>query len=107
MAGNRDDHLRNHGCLRVRGGWCLSPAFDMNPIADAVEHALAIDERQARPDLGAAIDTAELYRLARADAQRIVAGIRAVVTTWGERARALDLPKAEVALMAPAFDAVR
>ncbi len=105
MAGNRDDHLRNHGCLRVKGGWRLSPAFDMNPTADAVEHALAIDARHARPDVGTAIDTAELYRLARADAERIVAGIGAVVTTWEQRARALDIPKAEVALMAAAFDA--
>ncbi|WEV46392.1 type II toxin-antitoxin system HipA family toxin [Bifidobacterium sp. ESL0690] len=29
--GNRDDHLRNHGFLRVGNGWQLSPAFDLNP----------------------------------------------------------------------------
>lgn len=28
---NTDDHLRNHGFLRGRGGWALSPAFDVNP----------------------------------------------------------------------------
>ncbi len=32
---NTDDHLRNHGFLRVRGGgWTLSPAFDVNPNPD-------------------------------------------------------------------------
>lgn len=29
--GNLDDHLRNHGFLRVNGSWHLAPAFDMNP----------------------------------------------------------------------------
>ncbi|MCL2528947.1 MAG: type II toxin-antitoxin system HipA family toxin [Coriobacteriia bacterium] len=28
---NTDDHLRNHGFLYEKGGWCLSPLFDVNP----------------------------------------------------------------------------
>lgn len=32
---NTDDHLRNHGFLRRRGGWVLSPAFDVNPAPEA------------------------------------------------------------------------
>ncbi|MDQ0614150.1 serine/threonine-protein kinase HipA [Microbacterium sp. W4I4] len=32
---NTDDHLRNHGFLRHRGGWVLSPAFDINPTPEA------------------------------------------------------------------------
>lgn len=28
---NTDDHMRNHGFLRGRGGWRLSPIFDVNP----------------------------------------------------------------------------
>jgi len=28
---NTDDHLRNHGFLKVKGGWNLSPVFDINP----------------------------------------------------------------------------
>jgi serine/threonine-protein kinase HipA len=28
---NTDDHLRNHGFLQEKGGWHLSPAFDINP----------------------------------------------------------------------------
>ncbi|MBT1175858.1 HipA domain-containing protein [Bifidobacterium sp. LC6] len=31
VIGNLDDHLRNHGFLRVAGQWQLAPAFDMNP----------------------------------------------------------------------------
>ncbi|NMM98570.1 type II toxin-antitoxin system HipA family toxin [Bifidobacterium olomucense] len=29
--GNLDDHLRNHGFLRIQSSWHLAPAFDMNP----------------------------------------------------------------------------
>ncbi|KAE8130286.1 MULTISPECIES: type II toxin-antitoxin system HipA family toxin [Bifidobacterium] len=29
--GNLDDHLRNHGYLRIGRAWQLAPAFDMNP----------------------------------------------------------------------------
>ncbi|WEG08617.1 HipA domain-containing protein [Microbacterium horticulturae] len=32
---NTDDHLRNHGLLRHRGGWALSPVFDVNPNPEA------------------------------------------------------------------------
>jgi serine/threonine-protein kinase HipA len=28
---NTDDHLRNHGFLYEKNGWCLSPLFDINP----------------------------------------------------------------------------
>lgn len=103
MVGNRDDHLRNHGCIRTRNGWRLAPAFDVNPAPDVGEHALAIDERQTQPDVALALATADLYRLSAADAERIARQIRRVVKTWPERARALDLPKAEIALVAPAF----
>ena len=105
MAGNRDDHLRNHGCIRTPGGWRLAPAFDVNPAPEIGEHALAIDERQTRPDVALALATADLYRLSAAAAERIARDIGQVVKTWAERARALDLPKAEIALVAPAFAA--
>ena len=28
---NTDDHLRNHGFVRTKSGWVLSPVFDINP----------------------------------------------------------------------------
>lgn len=31
---NTDNHLRNHGLLRVPSGWTLSPVFDVNPEPD-------------------------------------------------------------------------
>jgi HipA-like C-terminal domain len=31
MVTNNDDHPRNHALLRTRGGWRLSPAYDIVP----------------------------------------------------------------------------
>jgi serine/threonine-protein kinase HipA len=104
LVGNRDDHLRNHGCLRVASGWRLGPAFDMNPAPEVGEHVLAIDDRQTRPDVRIAVETAALYRLSSAAAERIVSEIRRVVATWKERARGLGLSRGEIALVAPAFE---
>jgi len=104
MVGNRDDHLRNHGFVRLAAGWRLAPAFDMNPTAEVDEHALAIDERQTRPDLQVALETAGFYRLSRADAERIRDEVAAVVASWEARARGLDLSRAEIARMKPAFN---
>ena len=47
LVGNRDDHLRNHGFIREPSGWRLSPAFDMNPNPNKIEHALTIDGSSA------------------------------------------------------------
>jgi hypothetical protein len=58
-----------------------------------------------RADVDLALATADLYRLSVAAAERIARDIGQVVKTWSERARALDLPKAEIAIMAPAFAA--
>ena len=32
LVTNLDDQMRNHGFLRGRGGWHLSPAYDINPV---------------------------------------------------------------------------
>ena len=31
-ATNNDDHPRNHALLQTRGGWRLSPAYDILPV---------------------------------------------------------------------------
>jgi serine/threonine-protein kinase HipA len=35
---NTDDHMRNHGFLRVDGRWQLSPVFDLNPNTNLRTH---------------------------------------------------------------------
>ena len=104
LIGNRDDHLRNHGFLRGSAGWRLSPAFDINPNPDKSEHALAIDESDARPDLGALRATARFYRLDDATALRIDARVRDASREWRRVASEVGLAASDLEVLAQAID---
>ena len=103
LVSNRDDHLRNHGFLRTRLGWRLAPAFDMNPNLDKHEHALTLDGTSSEPNLDVALETAELYRLTRKAAERVIGEVRAAVGQWRAVAKAVGLSRTEVARMEGAF----
>ena len=104
LVGNRDDHLRNHGFVRLPTGWRLSTAFDMNPNRDKRQHALTWDGKTAEPDLEALSETAPFYRIARAqDAQAIIDDVKNVVVTWRTKAKALQLAGVEVQAMDTVF----
>ena len=99
LIGNRDDHLRNHGFIREPSGWRLSPAFDMNPSTAKQTHALAIDSKNAEPDVGVAMQQAELFRIDSADAAGLLAEVRAAIANWRREAARLKLPSVEVQRM--------
>ena len=103
LVSNTDDHLRNHGFIRETSGWHLAPAYDMNPNLAKREHTLTLDGRDATPHVDLVLDTAELYRLDRPRAARILTRILAVIRTWRDRARALGLGRGEIDSMTPAF----
>lgn len=88
---NRDDHLRNHGFLRIPAGWHLAPAFDLNPSFKKDEHVLALDLDEHRPDLQTVLETAGFYRLNANRAQEIIDRVRTVVGDWRAGARRLGL----------------
>ncbi|HSW41891.1 MAG TPA: type II toxin-antitoxin system HipA family toxin [Patescibacteria group bacterium] len=95
LAGNRDDHLRNHGFLRSAGGWRLAPAFDLNPAREMREHSLAIDGAVTAPSLEAALATHRLYGLTEEHSQGIVAEVGRAVAGWEAEARSLGIAAAE------------
>jgi serine/threonine-protein kinase HipA len=104
LVGNRDDHLRNHGFIRLPSGWRLSQAFDMNPSRDKSQHALTWDGKTAEPNLAALGETAPFYRIARPqDARHIIEDVKSVVATWRDKARALRLASVEVQVMETVF----
>lgn len=103
LVGNRDDHLRNHGFLRVAGGWRLAPAFDVNPSPEKIEHSLALDEALHVPDLDAVRATAPLYRLSAEDAERTISEIDRVVAGWRAAARGSGLGADELELIGRSF----
>lgn len=99
LVGNRDDHFRNHGFIREASGWRLSPAFDMNPSLARQEHVLAVDGRSVAPDVALALETAELYRLTKAQAQTVLQEVRGAVAAWRDVAQRCGLGGVEVLRM--------
>lgn len=104
LTADRDDHLRNHGFLRTREGWRLAPVFDINPAPEKAEHGLALNETLRVPDLEVVRETARLYRLSAARRDEIIEEVRRAVAGWSQVARAVEVPRAEVELLAPAFE---
>lgn len=103
LVGNRDDHLRNHGFLRLPTGWHLAPAFDMNPNLSKTAHALTLDGANAEPSIDAVMRTAELYRVTAGDAKALLADLKAAVAEWREDATKLELPNSEIRRMESVF----
>ena len=58
---NVDDHLRNHGFLLQPHGWVLSPAFDINPVADGHGLKLNISETDNSQDLALVKEVAQYF----------------------------------------------
>lgn len=99
LVGNRDDHLRNHGFIRERSGWRLSPAFDMNPNTDKLTHALAIDSKNNAPDIRIAFKQAALYRLSDSAAKHILDEVQSALSNWRIDAKNLGLSQLEIQQM--------
>jgi serine/threonine-protein kinase HipA len=107
LIGNRDDHLRNHGFLRVGNGWALSPAFDVNPNPDKREHVLSINDADPSPDSALLLASAAFYRLKPRAAQAIAVQVRNAVRDWDTQAKTLGLNRNEIELMRAVIDPER
>lgn len=97
--GNRDDHLRNHGFIRVASGWRLAPAYDVNPNPHRDTHSLTIDGYSTAPDINLALDSAELYRVGAARAKEILAEVDRAIGEWRNEARSAGVSRTEIAMM--------
>lgn len=105
MVNNTDDHLRNHGFLRSRGGWRLSPAFDINPNPDAGSpRVTGIGGARTRSD---AIDALRTYALSfdmsDTDAVDVLKEVAEAIKQWQTMATQLGISAREKDLMSDAF----
>ncbi len=112
MVTNNDDHPRNHALVQTRGGWRLSPAYDILPIP-----MVSVERRDLALEVGRYGRTASLYNilsqcnafgLSRDDARAMIDAMLAVVRGWreffAERAvepRSIDM--LEQAILPPSF----
>lgn len=100
---NVDDHLRNHGFILQSMGWILSPAFDINPVADGNGLKLNISETDNSQDLTLAKEVAEYFRIKPHKADKIIEEVTKIVKNWRTEASTLGLSKREQDHMASAF----
>ncbi len=107
LVSNTDDHLRNHGFLRARGGWRLSPAYDLNPVPTDVRErmqALTIDEVDPTSSLDLAFSVVDYFGLKPDDAREIAAEVGSAVGHWRKEAGRHGLSKNDIERMASAFE---
>ena len=105
--GNTDDHLRNHGFLRERDGWRLSPVFDVNPTPGDhpkyLSSSIDFDERLAVPEV--ALQVAEFFRVGRGEGRRIARQMARELADWRRVAVSDGISAGSVDRMASCFAA--
>ncbi|MCG8310756.1 MAG: type II toxin-antitoxin system HipA family toxin [Cytophagales bacterium] len=100
---NTDDHLRNHGFILGKGGWRLSPAYDINPSIDKDGLAMNIDTYSNALDFDLAKSVGEYFQLKDAQMDEIITEVKAVVSNWKKLAQEIGISRAEQEIMAQAF----
>lgn len=101
---NTDDHLRNHGFIYHKGGWILSPAYDVNPVTPANGLHLNITDNDNRLDYNLAMDVIDFFQLDKKIAAQIKSEVLASVSNWEKVAVDIGISRSEQQLMAPAFN---
>jgi serine/threonine-protein kinase HipA len=91
----------------VRNGWRLSPAFDLNPEADAAaRHATSMaGESEPGAAIRAALECADLFGLTARRASAVLGEVAAAVAPWRDVAGRRGLSPAAIVRFAPALDA--
>ena len=101
---NTDDHLRNHGFIYHKGGWMLSPAYDINPVTPATGLHLNISDCDNSLSYELAMEVIDFFQLPEEDALQIKSEVLACVGNWEAVAMKVGLDRAERQAMASAFN---
>lgn len=106
---NTDDHLRNHGFLRAKAGWALSPLFDVNPNPDtAKERVIGIGTAHARSEeLEGLMTSAASFGLSTEQATTTLHEVLDATADWRHVATNNAIPQRELSHMSDAFDGLR
>ncbi len=100
---NTDDHLRNHGFILTKGGWILSPAYDINPVETGTGLKLNISEDDNALDLNLALEVCSYFRLKEDRANEIIEEVKTAVKNWRNLATKVGISNAEQELKSMAF----
>ncbi len=101
---NTDDHLRNHGFVRGRAGWTLSPAFDVNPNPDPDARQTTIAGADAASEeAGGLLELARACRLSREQARAELVQVAEALAGWREAATRNGVRAAQLARFENSF----
>jgi serine/threonine-protein kinase HipA len=112
MVTNNDDHPRNHALLHTRGGWRLSPAYDMVPVAMVSQErrdlALTVGSFGRTASRFNLLSRCDVFGLSRFDAEQELVGMLAVLEGWREffaskGVEARSIAMLEQAILPPSF----
>lgn len=101
--GNTDDHFRNHAFQLDKGGWQLSPAYDMNPTG-SVYHALLIDDVSNDSSLDRLYEAHERYMLDGTTARGIIMDVVRNMKYWEGMTHDAGLARGEISFFADRFE---
>ena len=98
LISNTDDHLRNHGFLRLdNNGWRLSPVYDINPSVDNTSFlSTMISDDDNSANLENALSVAQYFELSDETANNIITEVKSAVSTWKKVAKQLGLSQEEI-----------
>jgi serine/threonine-protein kinase HipA len=107
LISNTDDHLRNHGFLRLSSaGWSLSPAFDLNPDPEpGTKHlSTSIEFGDTTASLETLMGVRDYFGLEGNDARSVLGEVHEATASWREAAASLGVDRAGIAAMESAFE---
>jgi serine/threonine-protein kinase HipA len=99
--------LKNHGFLRnTRGGWQLSPVFDVNPAPDRLPHleTAILDPGSPERSIALALETSAYFDLSHAEARAMTVDMaRTVSGGWRDELRHVGVTGAAARAYEAAF----
>jgi len=110
LISNTDDHLRNHGFVYAgRGGWCLSPAYDLNPIPVEIKPrflstAIGEDPHDTSASLELAFEVSAYFDLEDDEARAVAREVADVTMQWDDRASTAGIAGSEIDFVRSAFE---
>jgi len=107
LINNTDDHWHNHGFVRNKQGWRLSPVFDVNPNPRhgvLTSRAISDQDDPTDRDIANLVATASAYKLGRQQAINVIQSVVVAIDRWPSVARSFDIPEDQFPIMARAFD---
>jgi serine/threonine-protein kinase HipA len=88
MVTNNDDHPRNHALLQTKGGWRLSPAYDLLPVPlvslERRDLALEVGRFGRAASLYNILSQCDVFGLTREEARALIDGMLDIVRGWRE-----------------------